>query len=101
VWEPYYDALEALDDDERAASAFLGLGGFGLLTWVASAVLTPSLVPATSVAALVAVTVGLVGWRSAQQELPREASTLVAVVIALTLGLLWIVFLGSLFLRFT
>jgi hypothetical protein len=99
VWEPYYDALEALEDDERAASAFLSLGGLGLLTWIASAVLTPSLVPATSVAALVAVTVGLVGWRSAKQELPREASTLVAVVVALTLGLLWLVFVGSLVLR--
>jgi hypothetical protein len=90
------DDVRSLDDDERAASAFLWLGGIGIFTWFATAAIADSLLPATSLASLVAVIIGVVGWRAARQGVPREASTVVGIVLAVILGLVWLWLLLSL-----
>ena len=79
-----------MEDDERASAAFLWLGGAGILTWFATLAVADSLLPATSLASLMAVIIGVVGWRAARQGEPREASTVVAIVLAVILGLVWL-----------
>jgi len=46
--------------------------------------------PATTLASLMAVVFGVVGWRAARQGDPREASTVVGLVLAVILGLVWV-----------
>lgn len=91
--------MRKLEDDERAASAFLGLGLFGVVTWFGSLLLADTLLPATTIGALLAVLFGLVGWRAAKRGVPREATTFVGVVLALALAVLWPLFLFSLVFR--
>jgi hypothetical protein len=93
------DEVRTLDDDERAASAFLWLGGAGIVTWFATAAVADSLLPATSLASLMAVVIGLVGWRAARQGVPREASTVVGIVLAVMLALVWLYLLLALVAR--
>ena len=84
------DDVRSLDDDERAASAFLWLGGVAIFTWFAVAAIAESLLPATTLASLVAVVIGVVGWRAARQGVPREASTVVGIVLAVLLAIFWL-----------
>ena len=91
--------LRSLDDDERAASAFLWLGGVAILTWFAVAAIAESLLPATTLASLVAIVIGVVGWRAARQGVPREASTVVGIVLAVLLAIFWLWLLISLVAR--
>ena len=84
------DDVRSLEDDDRAASAFLWLGGAGIITWFATAAVADALLPATSLASLLAVVFGVVGWRAARQGVPREASTVIGVVLALILALVWL-----------
>ncbi len=84
------DDVRSLEDDDRAASAFLWLGGIGIATWFATLAVADTLLPATSLASLMAVVIGLVGWRAARQGVPREASTVVGVVLAVILALVWL-----------
>lgn len=84
------DDVRSLDDDERAASAFLWLGGAGIFTWFAVAAIADSLLPATSLASLMAVVIGVVGWRAARQGVPREASTVVGIVLAVIFAIVWL-----------
>jgi hypothetical protein len=93
VWElvrSLEDDVRSLEDDERAATAFLWLGGAGIITWFVTAAVADSLLPATSLASLMAVIFGVVGWRAARQGVPREASTVIGIVLAIILGLLWL-----------
>jgi hypothetical protein len=93
VWElarSFEHEVRSLDDDERAASAFLWLGGAGIATWFATAAVADSLLPATSLASLMAVVIGVVGWRASRQGVPREASTVVGIVLAVILALVWL-----------
>ena len=90
------DDVRSLEDDDRAASAFLWLGGAGIITWFATAAVADALLPATSLASLLAVVFGVVGWRAARQGVPREASTVIGVVLALILALVWLFLLLSL-----
>jgi hypothetical protein len=55
-----------------------------------------SLLPATSLASLLSVVFGVVGWRAARQGVPREASTVIGIVLALILGLVWLFLVLSL-----
>ena len=82
--------VRSLEDDERAASAFLWLGLAGIATWFATLAVADSLLPATSLASLMAVIIGLVGWRAARQGVPREASTVVGIVLAVIFALVWL-----------
>lgn len=93
------DDVRSLDDHERAATAFLWLGGTGILTWFAVAAIADSLLPATSLASLMAVIIGVVGWRAAKQGMPREASTVVGIVLAVIFALVWVWLLLSLIAR--
>src|SRR5919198_83349 len=93
VWElvrTLEEDVRSLEDDERASAAFLWLGGAGILTWFATLAVADSLLPATSLASLMAVIIGVVGWRAARQGEPRETSTVVAIVLAVILGLVWL-----------
>jgi hypothetical protein len=93
VWElvrSLEDDVRSLEDDERAATAFLWLGGAGIITWFVTAAVADSLLPATSLASLMAVIFSVVGWRAARQGVPREASTVIGIVLAIILGLLWL-----------
>jgi hypothetical protein len=90
------DDVRSLDDDERAATAFLWLGGAGILTWFGTLVISDSLLPATSLASLMSVVIGLVGWRAARQGEPREATTVVGIVLAVIFALVWVFLLLSL-----
>jgi hypothetical protein len=93
VWElvrTLEDDVRSLDDDDRAATAFLWLGGAGILTWFATAAVADALLPATSLASLMSVVFGVVGWRAARQGVPREASTVIGIVLAVILGLVWL-----------
>jgi hypothetical protein len=93
VWElvrSLEDDVRSLEDDERAATAFLWLGGAGIITWFVTAAVADSLLPATSLASLMAVIFGVVGWRAARQGVPREASTVIGIVLAIILALLWL-----------
>jgi hypothetical protein len=93
VWElvrSLEDDVRSLEDDERAASAFLWLGGAGIITWFATAAVADELLPATSLASLLAVVFGVVGWRAARQGVPREASTVIGIVLAVMLVFVWL-----------
>ena len=90
------DDVRSLEDDERAATAFLWLGGAGIITWFVTAAVADSLLPATSLASLLAVVFGVVGWRAARQGVPREASTVIGIVLALILALVWLFIVLSL-----
>jgi predicted PurR-regulated permease PerM len=95
VWE----LDRELEDDERASTAFLALGGAGMVTWFATLAVADSLLPVTSIAALLAVIFGVLGWRASKQGTPREATNFVAVALTLVLAVLWLFLLGSLVLR--
>jgi hypothetical protein len=84
------ELVRTLEDDQRAAQAFFGLVLFGIVTWFASFAVADTLLPLTTLGALLAAVFGLVGWRAAKQGVPREASTLVGLVLAVALGFLWI-----------
>jgi hypothetical protein len=84
------DDVRSLEDDDRAATAFLWLGGAGILTWFATAIVADALLPATSLASLMSVVFGVVGWRAARQGVPREASTVIGIVLAVILALVWL-----------
>ena len=90
------DDVRSLEDDERAATAFLWLGGAGIITWFVTAAVADSLLPATSLASRLAVVFGVVGWRAARQGVPREASTVIGIVLALILALVWLFIVLSL-----
>ena len=90
------DDVRSLEDDDRAAAAFLWLGGAGILTWFATLAVADSLLPATTIASLMAVVFGVVGWRAARQGDPREASTVVGIVLAVILALVWVFLVLSL-----
>jgi uncharacterized membrane protein len=95
VWE----LDQALEDDTRAASLFAWLAAAGAFTWLASFVLADSLLPITSITALISLVFGFVGWRASKQGNPREATNFVAIALAVVLALLWLFLLGSLLLR--
>jgi hypothetical protein len=95
VWE----LDRTLEDDERASTAFLALGATGIATWFAALALADSLLPVTTIATLATLVFGMVGWRAAKQGVPREATTFVAVALAVVLAMLWLFLLGSLVLR--
>jgi hypothetical protein len=95
VWE----LDRALEDDERASTAFLGLGAAGIATWFATLAVADSLVPVTTIATLATLVFGVVGWRAAKQGIPREATTFVAVALVVVLAMLWLFLFGSLVLR--
>ena len=82
--------VRSLEDDDRAATAFLWLGGAGILTWFVTAAVADALLPATSLASLMSVVFGVVGWRAARQGVPREASTVIGIVLAVILALVWL-----------
>jgi hypothetical protein len=93
VWElvrTLEDDVRSFEDDDRAATAFLWLGGAGILTWFATAIVADALLPATSLASLMSVVFGVVGWRAARQGVPREASTVIGIVLAVILALVWL-----------
>jgi hypothetical protein len=102
VWElvrSLEDDVRSLEDDDRAATAFLWLGGAGILTWFATAAVADALLPATSLASLMSVVFGMVGWRAARQGVPREASTVIGIVLAVILALIWLFLVLSLVAR--
>jgi hypothetical protein len=102
VWElvrSLEDDVRSLEDDERAATAFLWLGGAGIITWFVTAAVADSLLPATSLASLMAVVFGVVGWRAARQGVPREASTVIGIVLTVILALVWLFIVLSLIAR--
>lgn len=84
------ELVRTLEDDNRAAQAFFGLVLFGVVTWFATFAVADTLLPMTTLGALLAVVFGLVGWRAAKQGVPREASTLVGLVLVVALAFLWI-----------
>ena len=84
------ELVRTLEDDERAAPAFFGLVLFGVVTWFVTFAVADTLLPLTTLGALLAVVFGLVGWRAAKQGVPREASTLVGLVLVVSLAFLWI-----------
>ena len=90
------DDIRSLEDDDRAATAFLWLGGAGIVTWFMVAALADDLVPTTSVASLLSVVFGVVGWRAARQGVPREATTMVGIVLAVILAFVWLYLVLSL-----
>ena len=94
-----WELVRSLEDDERAAQAFLRLAAFGVFTWLGSLLLAQSFLPLSTLAALLAVVFGIVGWRAARNEEPREASTFVAMALAVTLAALWILFVFAFLLR--
>jgi hypothetical protein len=87
VWE----LTRIFDDNERGARAFLTLFAFGIVTWFVTGVAVRSLLPAATLASLLAVVFGLVGWRAARNEQPREASNFVAVLLVFALAACWVV----------
>ena len=95
VWE----LVRNLEDDERAAQAFVRLAAFGLATWLGSLVLAQSFLPLSTIAALLAVVFGGIGWRAAKNGDPREASTFVAIALAFALAVLWVFFVFAVLLR--
>lgn len=82
--------MRALDDDDRAAQAFLVLGAAGMATWFVTLLVASALLPAVTLGAVLAVVFGLVGWRASKQGVPREASTFVAVVLAVAFATCWV-----------
>jgi hypothetical protein len=102
VWElvrSLEDDVRSLEDDDRAATAFLWLGGAGILTWFVTAAVADALLPATSLASLMSVVFGVVGWRAARHGVPREASTVIGIVLAVILALVWLFLVLSLVAR--
>jgi hypothetical protein len=95
VWE----LVRNLEDDERAAQAFVRLAIFGLATWAGSFVLAQSFLPLSTLAALLALVFGGIGWRAARNGDPREGSTFVGMALAVTLAGLWILFVFAFLLR--
>jgi hypothetical protein len=95
VWE----LARNLEDDERAILFFVRLAAFGVFTWLGSLVLAQSFLPLSTLAALLAVVFGAVGWRAARNGEPREASTFVAMALAMALAGLWILFVFAFLLR--
>ena len=95
VWE----LVRNLEDDERAAQAFVRLAAFGVATWLGSLVLAQSFLPLSTIAALLAVVFGGIGWRAAKNGDPREASTFVAIALAFALAVLWVFFVFAVLLR--
>jgi hypothetical protein len=95
VWE----LVRNLEDDERAAQAFVRLAAFGVATWLGSLVLAQSFLPLSTIAALLAVVFGGIGWRAARNGDPREASTFVGIALAFALALLWVFFVFAVLLR--
>ena len=87
-----WELVRNLEDDERAEQAFVRLAGFGVATWLGSLVLAQSFLPLSTLAALLAVVFGGVGWRAARNGEPREASTFVAMALAVALAALWVLF---------
>ena len=63
---------------------------------IAVAAIADSLLPATSLASLMAVVIGVVGWRAARQGVPREASTVVGIILTVILALVWLYLLLAL-----
>lgn len=94
-----WELVRNLEDDERAAQAFVRLAGFGVATWLGSLVLAQSFLPLSTVAALLALVFGAVGWRAARNGEPREASTFVAIALAFALALLWVFFVFAVLFR--
>ena len=94
-----WELVRNLEDDERAAQAFVRLAAFGLFTWLGSLVLAQSFLPLSTLAALLALVFGAVGWRAARNGEPREASTFVAMALALSLAGLWVLFVFAFLLR--
>ena len=94
-----WELVRNLEDDERAILFFVRLAGFGIFTWLGSLVLAPSFLPLSTLAALLAVVFGGVGWRAARNGEPREASTFVAMALAVTLAGLGILFVFAFLLR--
>ena len=94
-----WELVRNLEDDERAAQAFVRLAGFGILTWLGSLVLAQSFLPLSTLAALLALVFGGVGWKAARNGEPREASTFVAMALALSLAGLWVLFAFAFLLR--
>lgn len=90
---------KALEDDERASTAFLALGAAGIVTWFATLAVADSLLPVTSIATLGALVFGLAGWRASKRGGPREATTFVAVTLTVVIAVLWLFLFGSLLLR--
>jgi hypothetical protein len=88
VWE----LVRNLEDDERAILFFVRLAAFGVFTWLGSLVLAQSFLPLSTLAALLAVVFGGVGCRAARNGEPREASTFVAMALAVALACLWVLF---------
>jgi mannose/fructose/N-acetylgalactosamine-specific phosphotransferase system component IIC len=84
------ELVRELDDDGRAARAFLALGAAGMMTWFATFTVARALLPAVTLASILGIVFGLVGWRASKQGAPREASTFVAVVLALAFAVCWI-----------
>jgi hypothetical protein len=95
VWE----LVRNLEDDERAAQAFVRLAAFGVATWLGSLVLAQSFLPLSTIAGLLAVVFGAIGWRAARNGDPREASTFVGIALALALAVLWVFFVFAVLLR--
>jgi predicted PurR-regulated permease PerM len=93
------ELVRTLEDDERAAQAFFGLLLFGVITWFATFAVADTLLPLTTLGAFLAVVFGVVGWRAAKQGVPREASTLVGLVLAAALSFLWIYLIPAAFVR--
>jgi predicted PurR-regulated permease PerM len=84
------ELVRELDDDGRAARAFLALGAAGMATWFATFAVASTLLPAVTLASILGVLFGLIGWRASKQGLPREASTFVAVVLAVAFAVCWV-----------
>lgn len=94
------ELVRELDDDGRAARAFLALGAAGMVTWFATFAVARTLLPAVTLASLLAVVFGLVGWRASKQGVPREASTFVAVFLAVAFALCWLFLVFAALARF-
>jgi hypothetical protein len=95
VWE----LVRNLEDDERAILFFVRLAAFGVATWLGSLVLAQSFLPLSTLAALLAVVFGGVGWKAARNGEPREASTFVGLALAASLTGLWMLFAFAFLLR--
>jgi predicted PurR-regulated permease PerM len=70
-----------------------------MATWFATLAVADSLLPVASIAALLAIVFGVLGWRASKQGTPREATNFVAISLTLVLAVLWLFLLGSLILR--
>ena len=94
-----WELVRNLEDDERAILFFVRLAAFGVATWLGSLVLAQSFLPLSTLAALLAVVFGGVGWKAARNGDPREASTFVGLALAASLAGLWMLFAFAFLLR--